>query len=140
MRITSRNLLRSLIWLALGLLIGAAFGLFLGWVAWPAEFSETDPSFLDDSYQREYALMIASAYSLDGDLATAQRRLRGLGLEDSTGWLLLVTVDHILNGGDPVGSSHLVNLSSDLGLYSPAMDPFLPPDIPAESSGADGES
>lgn len=123
-------------WLGLGLLLGVAFGLFLGWVAWPAEFSETDPSFLDDSYQGDYALMIASAYSMDGDLATAQRRLRSLGLEDSTGWLLLVTVDHILNSGDQIGSRHLAKLSSDLGLYSPAMDPFLP----AGSLEADGGS
>ena len=136
MRLTSQNLLRSLLWLALGLLVGVAFGLFLGWVAWPAEFSETDPTFLDESYQRDYALMIASAYSLDGDLSTAQRRLRSLGLEDSTGWLLLVTVDHILNSGDQMGSRHLVGLSSDLGLYSPAMDPYLP----AESLETDGES
>jgi hypothetical protein len=134
MRIASLNLWRSLLWLALGLLIGVAFGLFLGWVAWPAEFSETDPSFLDDSYQRDYALMIASAYSLDGDLPAAQRRLRGLGLEDSTGWLLLVTVDHILNSGDQIGSRHLARLASDLGLYSPAMDPYLP----AESLEANG--
>lgn len=136
MSLTRQDLLRSLMWLALGLLVGVAFGLFLGWVAWPAEFSETDPTFLDDSYQRDYALMIASAYSVDGDLATAQRRLRGLGLEDSTGWLLIVTVDHILNSGDQTVSRHLVKLSSDLGLYSPAMDPYLP----ADSLEADGGS
>ena len=136
MRLNRQDLLRNLMWLALGLLVGAAFGLFLGWVAWPAEFSETDPTFLDDRYQRDYALMIASAYSLDGDLSTAQRRLRTLGLEDSTGWLLLVTVDHILNGGDQTGSRHLVKLSSDLGLYSPAMDPYLPAESLETDSGS----
>jgi hypothetical protein len=123
-------------WLGLGLLLGVAFGLFLGWVAWPAEFSDTDPTFLNDGYQRDYALMIASAYSLDGDLSIARRRLRSLGLEDSSGWLLLVTVDHILNSGDETGSRLLVKLSSDLGLYSPAMDPYLP----AESVEADSGS
>jgi hypothetical protein len=117
-------------------LVGVAFGLFLGWVAWPAEFSETEPSFLDDNYQRDYALMIASAYSLDGDLATAQRRLRSLGLEDSTGWLLILTIDHILNSGDQTGSRHLVKLASDLGLYSPAMDPYLPADSLEADSGS----
>ena len=123
-------------WLGLGLLLGVAFGLFLGWVAWPAEFSETDPTFLNDDYQRDYALMIASSYTLEGDLSIAQRRLRSLGLEDSSGWLLLVTVDYILNSGDETGSRHLVKLSSDLGLYSPAMDPYLPAESLEASSGS----
>jgi hypothetical protein len=114
------------LWLLLGLVLGIGLGLFLGWVAWPIEFSEADPTILEEDYQRDYALMIAAAYSLDQDLPTAQQRLNSLGRDDTGAWLLTVLIDQILVGGSEQEIRELVNLSSDLGLYSPAMEPYLP--------------
>lgn len=114
------------LWLLLGLLVGIGLGLFLGWVAWPIEFSEADPTILEEEYQRDYALMIAAAYSLDQDLPAAQQRLNSLGRTDTEEWLLTVLIDQILAGGSEQEIRELVSLSNALGLYSPAMEPYLP--------------
>ncbi len=113
-------------WIALGLLIGAGLGLVIGWVVWPIEYVEADPTVLEDSYFDDYVLMIASAYSLDEDLNLARRRLNSMGLENLDSWYLSFTVDQILNGADETEVVFLVNLADDLGLYSPVMEPYLP--------------
>ena len=121
-----RSLLRTIVWIGLGALVGIGLGLLVGWVVWPLEYTEADPTILEESYQRDYTLMIASAYSLDRDLDLARDRLRSLGSAEPNKWLLMVTVDHIIEGGDEVVSQHLVDLASRLGVYSPVMDPYFP--------------
>lgn len=121
-----RNWVRGVVWVAVGLALGVSLGLYLGWVAWPTEFVDADPSILREDYRRDYTLMIAHAYTLDGDLATAQRRLYSLGGEAPDRWLLTMTVDAILTGRDEqTVILPLVALSSDLGLSSPAMAPYV---------------
>lgn len=120
------RLLRIVFWLGAGLILGLGTGLILGWVVWPIEFTEADPTVLEDSYRRDYTVMIAAAYSLDEDLNVARQRLHSLGKADGNAWLLSVTVDYILAEGDETEIRHLVRLADDLGLYSPAMEPFLP--------------
>jgi hypothetical protein len=120
------RLLRIVFWLGVGLILGVGTGLILGWVVWPIEFTEADPTVLEDSYRRDYTVMIAAAYSVDEDLNVARHRLHSLGKVDGNAWLLSVTVDYILAEGDETEIRHLVRLADDLGLYSPAMEPFLP--------------
>lgn len=130
-----RNWLRALLWIGLGLAVGVSLGLYLGWVAWPTEFVDADPSILREDYRRDYTLMVAHAYALDGDLAAAQRRLYSLGGEEPDRRLLTMTVDAILSGRDEQTIIlPLVTLSRDLGLNSPAMAPYLQATpTPAES-------
>lgn len=121
-----RGSARNIFWVGLGLLLGAALGLFLGWVAWPTEFTEADPTILQESYQRDYTLMIAANYAVDGDLAGARRRLADLGKEDTNAWLLDQVVAHILENENETEIRQLVLLAHDMGLSSPAMTPYLP--------------
>lgn len=125
MRIERRNLLRIVLLLGVGLLLGAGIGLFLGWVVWPLEFTDADPSAMEEQYQTDYALMIATAYANDGDLAAARSRLRDLDKENPERWILRVTVDYILNNEDEDQILRFVNLTNDLGQYSPIMEPYL---------------
>ena len=123
--------------LLMGLLLGASLGLYLGWVAWPTEFTDADLTLLDESYKRDYTIMIAAAYSNDGDLAAAQQQLRQLrtGAEANPYEpVLTYAVDLILTNGDEQDIRYLVRLADALGLSSPAIVPYLPP--PAE--GSDG--
>jgi hypothetical protein len=126
-RSAARGALR---WLLPGLLLGLGLGLLLGWVAWPLQLTEVSPSLLDESYRRDYALMIAAAYSLDGDLNGARLRLSALEDRDLPDWLLPLTVDQVLHGQNEAEKRALVRLAADLGLSSPAMAPYLPPEDP----------
>lgn len=119
---------RAVIWIAVGLVLGAALGLYLGWVAWPTEFVDADPTILREDFRRDYTLMTAQTYLLDGDLPAARQRLQSLGEEEPDRWLLSMTVDAILSGRDEATVIRpLVHLSNDLGLNSPAMAPYLSP-------------
>lgn len=122
---TLRGVLRILLWLVIGAAIGVIAGFLVGWVIWPIEFTEADPTVLEESYKRDYTIMIAAAYDLDGDLIQARRRLASLGTADSEEWLMTVTVDHILDQGDEGEIRQLVKLAGDLGLESPLMAPYL---------------
>lgn len=110
--------------LGIGLVIGISLGLFLGWVAWPTEFTDANPSVLAEPYKQDYVLMLAADYTLTNDLPTARQKIATLG-EGGEDFLFSFTLDQILQGSNPVEIRHLAHLANDLGRYSPAMDPFL---------------
>lgn len=58
---------------------GAALGLFYGWVVNPVKYVDTTPDTLRVDYRSDYVLMVAEAYSAEGDLAIAVQRLAFLG-------------------------------------------------------------
>lgn len=125
-----QSLLRVVLWLGIGLVAGLGLGLYAGWVVWPLEINEADPSALEDDYQYDYTLMVAAAFWEEADLPAAERRIRSLGKADVPGWVAGVTVDHILSGEDELEIRQLASLAAALGAETPAMAPFL--DSPAE--------
>ncbi len=70
---------RPLIFVLIGLAVGAGLGLYIGWVAWPTEFSDATPVLLEDTYRQDYVLMVATAYAEDDNLPLAQQRINSLG-------------------------------------------------------------
>jgi len=125
-----RAWLRVLTYAGIGLVVGIGLGLYLGWVAWPAEFTNANPSVLQTNHRRDYVLMIADAYAVDGDVAAAQQRLASLG-EDGQEFLMSTLLDMILRSESEGDIRRLARLATDLGLYSPAMEPYLTPLEPA---------
>jgi len=63
----------------IAVLVGVALGLLYGWVINPVEFADTSPDSLRIDYKTDYVLMVAEAYSREGDLALAAQRLGELG-------------------------------------------------------------
>ncbi len=116
--------LRPLLFIVIGLALGIGLGLYLGWAAWPTEFTDANPSVLQETYRRDYVRLIADAYTADNNLPAAQQRVASLG-EDGLDVVLSVTLDTILQGEDEADIRRLVKLAADLGLSSPAMTPFL---------------
>ncbi|MCP4423867.1 MAG: hypothetical protein GY803_05190 [Chloroflexi bacterium] len=116
--------LRAILIVILGLALGVGLGLYLGWVAWPIEFTDANPSVLAESYRQDYVRMVAVAYAADGDLDGAGRRIASLGA-DGQDFLLSVTLDAVLRAEDEAEIRRLVRLAADLGLSSPAMTPYL---------------
>ena len=123
-RLKMRSWLRAIGFLIIGTVAGAGLGLYLGWVAWPTEFTDANPSILQESYRQDYLLLVATVYSADGDLTAAQRRIASLG-ETGEESLFSFTLDTILRAENEIEIHRLVRLSADLGLHSPAMDPYL---------------
>jgi hypothetical protein len=63
----------------LALILGAALGLLFGWLIQPVEYIDTSPTSLREDYRADYVLMVAEAYSQEGDIDLALRRLAALG-------------------------------------------------------------
>lgn len=119
----------AFIYVGIGLALGVTLGLYLGWVAWPAEFTNANPSVLQESHRHDYVLMIADAYAVDGDLAAAHQRVASLG-EDGSEFLLSFLLDQILRGDNEDDTRRLARLAADLGMSSPAIEPYLTPAEP----------
>jgi hypothetical protein len=115
--------------ITLGLALGIGLGLYLGWVAWPTEFTDANPSVLQETYRHDYVRLIAAAYTADNSLPAAQQRVASLG-NNGQDVVMAVTLDTILQGGDEIEIRQLVRLAADLGLSSPAMAPYLPEAAP----------
>jgi hypothetical protein len=72
----SRN---QLISLAAALAAGVGIGLYVGWVAAPVKYTNTEPGSLAPVFKDDYILMVATAYAGDRDLAAAQAQLAVMG-------------------------------------------------------------
>src|SRR5947199_2062745 len=60
--------------LVVGLLVG---WMFLGWVLFPVNYIDGNPTQLAAKYKSDYVQMVADSYAIDQDLNAAQRRLLG---------------------------------------------------------------
>ena len=124
---------KNIFYVIIGLALGAALGLYLGWVAWPTEFTGASPAVLSPDYRHDYALITAVSYANNHDLETARRRVASLG-SDGQAYYFSITMDAILRADNETEIRQFVELAADLGLDSPAMVPFLP-----EAEVLDGE-
>ena len=113
------------IFILLGLAIGVGLGLAIGWVFWPTEFTDANPTVLQERYRRDYVQLIADAYAVDNNLALAQPRCDDLGA-DGAQYLLSVLIEMILRQEDEGAIRRLTKLANDIGQYTPAMAPYLP--------------
>lgn len=118
------QLAKILLLLSIGLLIGAGLGLYVGWVAWPTQYSDANPATLQEGYQIEYVKMVADVYANDGDLTTALVRLGEFGPEYETVLLNAINTQ-LLQNGDPNGLRRLARLAKDAGVTSPVIESIL---------------
>lgn len=117
------RLTRSLI---LGLLLGALAGFYFGWVQRPPDARRSAISELTQPYRDEYMVMIAAGYAADQDAPGALERLSRLAVDDIRGYLRRATervIDASARDLDDIRL--LVRLAHDLGVLTPAMEPFL---------------
>jgi hypothetical protein len=59
----------------LAILVGALATMFYGWFINPVKLVDTTPSSLRIDYKSDYVLMVAEAYSVEGDPTQAVQRL-----------------------------------------------------------------
>jgi hypothetical protein len=63
----------------IAVILGAAAGLFYGWVVNPVEYVDIAPESLRVDYKTDYVLMVAEAFQVEHDIGLAVRRLALLG-------------------------------------------------------------
>jgi hypothetical protein len=117
---------RFFISLVIGLLIGAAMGLYYGWVLSPVQYVKSSMSDLSRSYKDEYTVMVAQSFRVDGDVNEAIRRLQPLNVGNIPQYVRDVTERYISESGTGKEADirTLVVLSRALGYYTPPMQAF----------------
>jgi hypothetical protein len=114
--------------LLIGLVIGAGFGLYLGWGPFPSEVVNTRAPSLDQRYKDEYTVMIAGGYLADGDAVGAVERLRVLGVDNVPLYVQEITERYITNSRNVNDIYSLVALAEGLGRLTSLMEQYrLPP-------------
>jgi hypothetical protein len=68
--------------LLIGVIVGLAVGVYLGWERYPVRYTNSSMAALDPSYQEQYVVMVAEGYLFDGDSDAALERLKVLGKEN----------------------------------------------------------
>ncbi len=111
----------------LGLGLGVALGLYIGWIEWPVEYFDTEISDLKDVYQADYVLMVSDAYAVTGDLDAARERLSRLGVPDVAALVTSHVEVALAGGGDEAQIGRLARLAAALGTSTPALSPYLTP-------------
>ncbi len=99
----------SLFGLSLGL------GLFVGWVLWPVQYYDADPSGLRWEHKEDYIVLVSASYALHNDLAQARARLEELGEGDIGSVVAELAGQYMIRGEEPEVTRGLVKLARDLG-------------------------
>jgi hypothetical protein len=104
--------------------IGAAAGLYYGWVVNPIRYVDAAPAVLRADYKADYVLMTAEAYRADGDMDLALERLALLGGASPAESVALATVFAVKAGYG----------EADLALMQSLADAIHAADPPQERS------
>jgi hypothetical protein len=126
-------MLRFVISLLIGLVIGGLIGLYLGWVQFPVQFVNSPASSLSEDYKGEFMVMVAAGYLKDSDLGGAVDRLRLLGVPNIPAYVQQVTESYITESRDVNDISYLVALAEAVGRLTPIMEPYRRVSVPAGS-------
>jgi hypothetical protein len=117
-------MVRFLVSFFVALLIGVGIGLYLGWVQFPAQFTNSDARALAPQYKDEYTVMIAAGYADDNDINGAVERLRILEVENVPAFVQEVTERYITNSRGVDEIQLLVALAEGMGRLTPIMEPY----------------
>ncbi|MBZ0295487.1 MAG: hypothetical protein K8L99_23215 [Anaerolineae bacterium] len=127
-------MIRFLVSLVLGLLVGLGLGLYLGWVQFPVEYINSPASDLAGRYKDEYTVMIATGYQADRDLQAAIDRLRVIGVENIPQYVQDITERYITNSREVADIRVLVTLADALDRLTPIMEPYRQVNVPEVAS------
>lgn len=117
-------MLRFVLSLFVGLVLGVGIGLYLGWVQFPVEYVNSPAADLAQRYKDDFTVMVAGGYLTDNDLTTAIERLRLLGIENIPQHVQETAERYISNSQNVEDIRDLVALAEGLGRLTPIMEPY----------------
>jgi hypothetical protein len=106
----------------LSIAIGAAGGLYYGWVINPVRYMDATASSLRSDYKADVVLMTAEAYQADGDLDLAVQRLTLLGDPSPAESVALATVFAVKAGYGEGDLALMQNLADALHAANPTQE------------------
>lgn len=108
-----------------GIVLGLALGILVGWWLWPVTYTNTTPAALRHDYQDDYVLMIAATYDAEHDLQEARSRLECLNSDDPVAPVAELAKVLIEEGGKRQDIARLANLARALGDNSSPLTSYL---------------
>jgi hypothetical protein len=106
----------------IAVMLGAAAGMFYGWVVNPVEYVEITPQSLRVDYKTDYVLMVSEGYQVDHDIGLAVRRLSALG-STAPGDIVTSALSYGLQHGyTPQDLALLQSLGNDLSSWNPNLE------------------
>lgn len=117
-------MLRFLLSITLGILLGAGAGLVFGWQIAPRETPTSTLADLDRRYQERYTVNVAAGYLRDADVLGAVERLRLLGVDNVPLHVQEVAERYISLSRNVEEIRLLVTLAEGLGRMTPIMEPY----------------
>jgi hypothetical protein len=110
----------------LSIAIGAAAGLYYGWVVNPVRYMDATPGALREDYKADFVLMTAEAFRTDGDLDLAVQRLALLGDASPADSVAQATVFAVKAGYGEADLALMQNLADALHAVKPAQETPTP--------------
>jgi hypothetical protein len=117
-----------------GTVVGLLFGVLVGWVIWPVQYTDTDPVDLRPEHKDDYVVMVSAAYALDGDLEQAEARLAKLEVDDAGQVVADLASRYISIRAGLVDVRNLVWLADALGSSDLAMLNYIATSTPTPTS------
>ena len=103
-------------------ILGAAVGLFYGWVVNPVEYADISLQSLRVDYKDDYILMVAEAYQVDRDMGLAVSRLSELGSGSPKDMVTSALNYAMQNSFGAQDLSLLQSLGNDLSTWNPNLE------------------
>lgn len=119
--------------LLIGVLIGLAMGVYLGWQQFPVEYTNSSIEALAPAYQEDYTVMVAEGYLYDQDVAVALNRLQPLGKENIFNYVQDLTERYISQSNFPAIPA-MVALAEAMGRLTPVMEIYRLTPVPSPAS------
>lgn len=107
--------------LLIGIVVGLAFGVYLGWVQFPVRYTNSSIAALDTYYREQYTVMVAEGYLFDRDVRAAIERLQVLDEPNIPQYVQLLTEQYISQGRDLATIQKMVALSEAMGRFTEVM-------------------
>jgi hypothetical protein len=115
--------------LLIGIIVGLAIGVYLGWVQFPVEYTNSSLAALAPRHQEEYTVMVAEGYQYDRDVNAAIDRLQPLGKDNVFDYVQDLTERYILQSNVP-DITKMVALAEALGRLTPIMEVYRLTPVP----------
>jgi len=112
--------------LVVGLVVGAAFSLWYGWVVSPLQYTDTDIAHLHPSYRDDMVLMVSEAFAVDADLDKARARLALLSVSDPATMVADLADQAIAQNAPLAHIRALARMAAALGVQRDSLRPYQP--------------